>query len=73
MLVYWIFQFTALLIHGIVWGLLRVFGDYNFEGKLRKKLAFVDIYSIHTVAGNIGGNYIWWIARKSSKIEIGGF
>ena len=25
------------------------------------------------IAGNIGGNYIWRIVRKSSKIEIGGF
>ena len=28
---------------------------------------------IHRIAGNIGGNYIWQIARKSSKIKIDGF
>ena len=27
----------------------------------------------YRIAGNIGGNYIRRIARKSSKIEIGGF
>ena len=27
---------------------------------------------VYRIAGNIGGNYIWRIARKSLKIEIGG-
>ena len=31
------------------------------------------VICIYCIAGNIGGNYIWRIARKSSKIEIGGF
>ena len=31
------------------------------------------LYVIYRIAGYIGGNNIWWIARKRKKIAIGGY
>ena len=28
---------------------------------------------VYRIAGYIGGNNIWWIARKKKKIAIGGY
>ena len=33
---------------------------------------FVHVYLYH-ITGYIGGNNIWWIARKRKKIAIGGY
>ena len=30
-------------------------------------------YTIYRIAGNIGGNNVWRIARKRKKIAIGGY
>ena len=48
----------------------------KLQNELRSMKSKVRLYKhvhVYRIAGNIGGNYIWWIARKSSEIKIGRF